>query len=77
METKLAHRGPSGLSHLGSEDSRDGQTGCWTAVTVAKGAQRESWKTTLGSQWTYKKTGMVTTPKKGSTYLYQKVWSLV
>jgi hypothetical protein len=77
METKLAHRGPSGLRQLKSDGSCDGKTGAWTALTVAKGAQGEIWKTTLRSQWTYRKTGMVTAPKKGSTYLYQKVWSLV
>jgi hypothetical protein len=60
LKNKLAQEGPSSLSPLRSDDSRDGQVRGWTALTVAKDAQRESWKTTLGSQGTLPKTGRVT-----------------
>ncbi len=51
IETKLARGGggTSSLSPLRSDSSRDGQVGGWTVLTVAKGAQRESWKTALGA----------------------------
>jgi hypothetical protein len=42
--------GPSGLSKFRSDVSRDGLAGSWTELIVAKGAQRESWKTILRSQ---------------------------
>ncbi len=35
-------------------------------LTMAKDAQRESWKKTLGSQGTYLKTGIVTALKRVS-----------
>jgi hypothetical protein len=38
-----------GSSPLRSDGSRGSQTGGWTALTVAKSIQRESWKTTLSS----------------------------
>ncbi len=54
LNTKLAQGGPLGSSPFrsGGSGSCDGQVAVWTALTVAKGAQRESWKTTLGSQGT-------------------------
>ncbi len=49
---KVAQRRASGLSPLRSDGSRDGLVGGWAVFTLAKGAHRESWKTTLGSQGT-------------------------
>jgi hypothetical protein len=50
-----AQGGPEASSPLRSDSSRDCQAGGWTAITVAKNVQIESWKTTLGSQGTYLK----------------------
>ncbi len=52
LKTKLDLRGPSGSSQLRSYGSHDGQVGGRTALTVAKGVQKDSWQTTLGSQET-------------------------
>jgi hypothetical protein len=52
LKTKLAQEWLSGSSPLRSDGSRDGQTGGWNMLMVAKGAQGESWKTTQGSQGT-------------------------
>jgi hypothetical protein len=51
-KTKLTSRGPSGSSSLRSDGSCDNQAERWAVLTVAKDAQGESWKTTLGSQGT-------------------------
>jgi hypothetical protein len=52
LKTKPDQGGLSGLNPLRSDGSHDGQAGGWTMLTVAKGTQMESWKTTLGSQET-------------------------
>ncbi len=48
-QKKLTQGGPC-LSPLRSDGPRHGQAGGLTSSIVAKGNQRESWKTTLGSQ---------------------------
>jgi hypothetical protein len=53
LKTKLAQKGPSDLSPLRSDGSQGGQAGGWTTLMVAKDAQKESWKTTLGSKQAY------------------------
>jgi hypothetical protein len=52
LKTKLAQEGPSDLSPLRLDGSQGGQMGGWTTLMVAKEAQKENWKTTLGSQGT-------------------------
>ncbi len=52
VKVKLAQRGASGLSPLRSDGSRGGLVRSWALLMMAKGAHRESWKTTLGSQGT-------------------------
>jgi hypothetical protein len=60
LKTKLAQGGASSRSPLNSDGSPVGQAGTWTTLPVAKDAQRESWKTTPGSQVTLPKTGIET-----------------
>ncbi len=70
LKTKLAQGVSSGSSPFRSDGSCDGQAEGWIALTVVKGAQRESQKITLGCQGTNLKQEQKQ-PNKGQLTLSQ------